>query len=166
MGESATKGGRETARGPVATGGPMPRTGPAGPGVAYTLFKRLDGEGRLLHKDWDRYDTAHCVFRPRHMSPEQLERGYAWMYQRTFSARSIWRRRPAEPSAVPPYLAMALLYKRCNPLWTQLIRQRLVHATWAPLVEASLRRQLCSRRRLAQRGRAERRGGAQARSAA
>ena len=28
------------------------------------LFARLEAEGRILHRDWDLYDTAHAVFRP------------------------------------------------------------------------------------------------------
>ena len=32
-------------------------------------------EGRLLHRDWTLYDTAHAVFRPKHMTPEELEHG-------------------------------------------------------------------------------------------
>ena len=51
------------------------------------------------------------------MTPEQLADGYAWCYRRLFSHGSIWRRRPANLRRVPPYLAMAYLYKRANPLW-------------------------------------------------
>ncbi|MGQ0505927.1 MAG: B12-binding domain-containing radical SAM protein, partial [Myxococcaceae bacterium] len=29
------------------------------------LFRRMEAEGRILHKDWSLYDTAHCVFRPK-----------------------------------------------------------------------------------------------------
>ncbi len=47
----------------------------------------MESEGRLLHKDWRLYDTAHAVFRPRHMSPEELEEGYAWCYETTLLAR-------------------------------------------------------------------------------
>src|SRR5690606_21262300 len=68
-----------------------------------------------------------------------------------FSAGSIWRRRPLDPRAVAPYLAMSLLYKRANPLWTFLIRHRLVASAWRPLVEATRRRHLVFRRRLAMR---------------
>src|SRR6266850_199308 len=35
------------------------------------LFRRLEAEGRLLHRDWSRYDTSHVVFRPRHLTPEE-----------------------------------------------------------------------------------------------
>ncbi len=109
------------------------------------LFRRMEEEGRLLHRDWARYDTAHCVYRPRHMSPAQLEEGYAWLYRRTFSARSIWTRRPADPAAVVPYLAQAWLYKKNNALWSRLIQQGAVQRTWGPLVSIQRRRHLAFR---------------------
>jgi radical SAM superfamily enzyme YgiQ (UPF0313 family) len=113
------------------------------------LFRQLQAEGRLLHTDWSRYDTAHCVFRPRHLAPEELEAGYAWIYHRIFSLSSIWRRRPAAAAAVPAYLAMSLLYKRANPVWLLLIRAGLVHATWRPLVALSAWRHRRWRRTMA-----------------
>jgi len=112
------------------------------------LFERMEREGRLLHTDWSLYDTAHCVFRPKRMTPEQLEAGYEWIYRRLFSLRSIWARRPRQVSAIVPYLAMALLYKRSNWLWKFLIRHRLTHAVWAPLVHATRLRHLHYRRQL------------------
>lgn len=112
------------------------------------LFRRLESEGRLLHKDWSLYDTAHVVFLPRNMTPEELTEGYGWCYERLFSHRSIWRRRPADPRAVPPYLAMSYLYKRSNRLWEFLIRHRLTGRVWHPLVEWTRRRHLRFRRRL------------------
>jgi len=115
------------------------------------LFRRLEKEDRLLHRDWNLYDTAHAVFQPRHMSPEELEAGCDWCYRRLFSGRSIWRRRPAQWSAVPPYLAMSYLYKRSNWLWRFLIEHDLTAAAWSPLVELTRRRHLRYRRRLAAR---------------
>lgn len=98
------------------------------------LFRQMEAEGRILHRDWARYDTAHVVFRPRHMSPEELQLGYDWLYRRLFSLPSIWRRRPRHTSAVLPYLAMSCLYKRSNRIWYWLIKHRLVHQVWSPLV--------------------------------
>ncbi len=88
------------------------------PYPATPLFRQMEAEGRLLHRNWTLYDTGHAVFRPRHMSPggAELERGYAWIYQRLFSHASIWRRRPEDWQAVPLYLAMSYLYKRANVL--------------------------------------------------
>jgi len=113
------------------------------------LFAQMEAEGRLLHKDWRWYDTGHVVFRPKHMTVNELATGYAWCYRRLFSHRSIWRRRPRDASAVLPYLAMSYLYKRSNPLWHFLIRNRLTGRVWRPLVENSRRRHLRFRARLA-----------------
>jgi hypothetical protein len=82
------------------------------------------------------------------MTPEDLEEGYAWCYRRLFSDRSIWRRRPDDWRAVPPYLAMSYLYKRSNFLWHLLIRHRLTARVWRPLVEWTRRRHVRFRRRL------------------
>ena len=119
------------------------------PYPATPLYRQFEAEGRLLHRDWSRYDTAHVVFRPRHMTPEQLMEGYAWCYARLFSHASIWRRRPRQAGAVLPYLAMSYLYKRSNRLWEFLIRHRLTHAAWGPLVEWTRRRHIAFRARLA-----------------
>ncbi len=106
------------------------------------LFRQMEREGRLLHRDWDLYDTGHAVFRPWHMTPAQLEEGYAWSYRRLFSFRSIWARRPAGWIDLPAYLAMTVLYKRSNRVWRWLIRRRLTHAVWAPFLRLMRRRHL------------------------
>jgi len=118
------------------------------PYPATPLFRQMEAEGRLLHRDWSLYDTAHAVFRPKHMSPDELEEGYAWMYRRLFSHTSIWRRRPEDWRAVPPYLAMSYLYKRSNRFWHLLIKHHLVHAVWRPLVELTRLRHVRFRRQL------------------
>jgi radical SAM superfamily enzyme YgiQ (UPF0313 family) len=105
------------------------------------LYRQLDEEGRLLHRDWALYDTTHVVFRPKHLAPEELQLGYEWLYRRLFSHRSIWARRPEAPADWPGYFAGAYLYKHANRLWPFLIRHQLVHAAWRPLVEAARRRQ-------------------------
>jgi radical SAM superfamily enzyme YgiQ (UPF0313 family) len=112
------------------------------------LHTQMKRDGRLLHEDHDRYDTANVVFRPKHMTSEELAAGYAWCYERLFSHTSIWRRRPTDPRAVLPYLAMSYLYKRSNWLWYFLIRHRLTHAVWSPLVNLTRRRHLKFRREL------------------
>jgi radical SAM superfamily enzyme YgiQ (UPF0313 family) len=113
------------------------------------LFAKLESEGRILHRNWSLYDTAHVVFRPLRMTVEQLQEGYSSSYQQLFTYRSIWRRRPRDYPAVLPYLAMSCLYKKSNRFWRFLIRRRLVAKAWRPLVEATRRRHLRFRRRLA-----------------
>ena len=113
------------------------------------LFEQMQAEGRILHRDWTRYDTGHVVFQPRQMTVDQLADGYAWCYEQLFSHGSIWRRRPQDLRAILPYLAMSYLYKRSNRFWHLLIRHQLTGVVWRPLVEWTRRRHLRFRKRLA-----------------
>ena len=117
------------------------------------LFRTLEAQRRIVHRDWRLYDTAHVVFEPKRMTAEELQSGYEWCYERLFSHRSIWRRRPRDWRAVLPYLAMSYLYKRSNRFWHLLIRFGLTAWIWRPLIELSRRRHLKFRRRLAREGR-------------
>lgn len=114
------------------------------------LFHQMESEGRLLHRNWSLYDTAHVVFQPKRMTVAQLQDGYERCYQRLFSAASIWRRRPDDWRSVLPYLAMSYLYKKSNWYWHWLIQNRLTHAAWRPLVQWTRRRHVKFRRRLQQ----------------
>lgn len=116
------------------------------------LFRQLAAEGRLLHRDWDHYDTGHVVFKPRHMTVEQLQTGYESCYRRMFSLASIARRCPRRAGEILPYLGISFLYKRANLLWSLLIRHRLTHLAWRPIVEGSRRRHLRFRRRFEEGG--------------
>jgi radical SAM superfamily enzyme YgiQ (UPF0313 family) len=53
------------------------------PGTA--LYRRLEREGRILHRDWSLYDITHVVFRPARMSPGELEAGYRHVNERVFA---------------------------------------------------------------------------------
>jgi hypothetical protein len=54
---------------------------------------------------------------------------------------------------------MSYLYKRSNLFWYLLIRHRLTHFVWAPLVEITRRRHLSFRRRLSASNGTSRRAG-------
>lgn len=36
------------------------------------LYDRLEKEGRILTKDWAKYDSHHVVYKPKNMTPDQL----------------------------------------------------------------------------------------------
>jgi hypothetical protein len=44
------------------------------------LYDRLEKEGRIIERDWAKYDMTSVVIRPRKMTPEALEGGVAWAY--------------------------------------------------------------------------------------
>lgn len=77
------------------------------PGTA--LFRQFDGEGRLLHKDWQRYDHNQVVFRPRLMSPERLYQGWVEARREVYRWPSILSRVMAGSSGYATNLAYNVL---------------------------------------------------------
>ena len=62
------------------------------------LFKRLDAEGRILTRDWAKYNgKKDVVFQPALMSPRELLMGMEWAARQFYSIPSIiermWRSR-------------------------------------------------------------------------
>ncbi|MBI5048471.1 MAG: B12-binding domain-containing radical SAM protein [Deltaproteobacteria bacterium] len=62
---------------------PFPGTG---------LFKRMEKEARLLHTDWERYDSKTVVFKPKNMTPPELKKGFMHVYREVYSFKSIYRK--------------------------------------------------------------------------
>ncbi len=56
------------------------------------VFKRFKKENRILHENWQHYDTQHVVFKPAKMSPRELDSGFRWAYKQTFKMNSIIKR--------------------------------------------------------------------------
>jgi radical SAM superfamily enzyme YgiQ (UPF0313 family) len=56
------------------------------------LFKRLEEEERITHKDWSRYDTKHVVFKPALLSAEELLEGYWKVLRSVYSFDAILRK--------------------------------------------------------------------------
>jgi radical SAM superfamily enzyme YgiQ (UPF0313 family) len=56
------------------------------------VFQRMESEGRLLHKDWSKYNGATVVFKPKLMTEETLQQGFNWLCKEGYSWRSITKR--------------------------------------------------------------------------
>ncbi len=57
------------------------------------LFKRLDAEGRILTRDWSKYNgKKDVVFQPALMSPHELLMGMEWAARQFYSLPSIVER--------------------------------------------------------------------------
>lgn len=71
------------------------------------LFNRLEAEGRILTRDWSKYDgKKHVVFQPARMSPEELLMGTEWAARKFYSLESIFDR----------------MYKSRTGLWWNIVR--------------------------------------------
>ncbi len=86
------------------------------------LYERLEAEGRILTRDWTKYNgRADVVFRPSHMSPKALLDGYRYANGRFYSLRSIYTRLSRSPVqlhwTLPLNLAYACAFAVHNHEW-------------------------------------------------
>ncbi len=56
------------------------------------LYRAVEGEGRILSRNWADYGSDKVVIAPRQMSVAQLQEGHAWLWHEFYSLRSAWRR--------------------------------------------------------------------------
>jgi radical SAM superfamily enzyme YgiQ (UPF0313 family) len=92
------------------------------------LHARMIAEGRILHSDWDLYDTRHVVFRPAGMDAQTLESGYWKAYTDFYRWGSIWAGAATKETLAGRlrHLAYAGGWKKFEPLWDLAIRSRRV----------------------------------------
>jgi radical SAM superfamily enzyme YgiQ (UPF0313 family) len=107
------------------------------PGTA--LYQRMAAQGRLLHSNWDLYDTRHVVYRPARLTAEALEAGYWRAYRDFYRWDSIFKgaTSKADWTGRLRHVAYAGGWKKFEPLWDWVIRgKRVTHML--PALEAIL----------------------------
>jgi radical SAM superfamily enzyme YgiQ (UPF0313 family) len=102
-------------------------------------FQEMEAQGRILHRDWDLYDTRHVVFRPARLSAEALEAGYWRAYRDFYGWGNIVRGAATKPAlrGALRHAAYAAGWKKFEPLWDWLIRARRVGRA-LPVLESVL----------------------------
>ncbi len=107
------------------------------PGTA--LHARMSRQKRILHSNWDLYDTRHAVFQPARMTPEALEAGYWRAYRQFYSWRNILAGASLKPGLARRlrHVAYAGGWKKFEPLWDIVIRARQV-TRMLPILERIL----------------------------
>ncbi|MFL6261923.1 MAG: B12-binding domain-containing radical SAM protein [Thermoanaerobaculia bacterium] len=101
----------ETARFAVEARIDLPRFAVVTPFPGTALYKRLEGEGRILTRNWELYDGQHVVFQPAGMSVEELQRGIETAWRYAYSVPSMVKRLAASPSPWPVRLGTNLGYR-------------------------------------------------------
>jgi radical SAM superfamily enzyme YgiQ (UPF0313 family) len=101
----------ETARFAVEARIDLPRFAVVTPFPGTALYHRLEGEGRILTRNWELYDGQHVVFQPARMSVEELQRGIETAWRYAYSVPSMMKRLAASPSPWPVRLGTNLGYR-------------------------------------------------------
>ena len=56
------------------------------------MTRRFEQEGRVLSRDWSKYDMSTVVFRPVHFSPDELQEKYDQLNHALYRIPSILKR--------------------------------------------------------------------------
>ena len=81
-------------------------------------FRRLEQEGRILSRDWEKYDSLNAVYQPLLMTVDDLEQGVRRIWKEVFSLPSIYRRILKRPWIHPLfYLTMNLQFHHLTKKW-------------------------------------------------
>ncbi len=79
------------------------------------LFRRLEAAGRILTRDWEKYNSrTEVVYRPEQMSPAELLAGFRRVNRRFYSLPSIARRLSRSPAQLWWTLPLNLAYARAQ----------------------------------------------------
>lgn len=75
------------------------------------LFQRLEAEGRILTKDWRKYNSrADVVYQPKRLSRSELLAGFLYANKRFYSLRSVAKRLSRSPVQLWWTLPLNLAY--------------------------------------------------------
>ncbi len=55
-------------------------------------YKQLEQQGRILTKDWSKYDGSHTVYQPKNMTALELEEGIYWIWKKNTRLMSQMKR--------------------------------------------------------------------------
>lgn len=103
------------------------------------LYKTMEQHGRILHKQWNLYDTRNVVYKTASLNEDELKNGYDWAYRSFYSWKNI-----AAASLQHENLKHAIKHfaysggwKKFEPLWNFMIKTQGLNKM-LPLLEAIL----------------------------
>jgi radical SAM superfamily enzyme YgiQ (UPF0313 family) len=56
------------------------------------IYEKLEKEGRIITKDWSRYNMKNVVFKPKNITPEELIKGVKKLYKNYYSTPNTIKR--------------------------------------------------------------------------
>jgi len=103
------------------------------------LYKQMEKEERILHNNWDLYDTRHVVYKTKGLNETELKKGYDWAYHSFYSWQNIAKASLQHDNLrqVIKHFAYAGGWKKFEPLWNFMIKTKGLNKM-LPLLESIL----------------------------
>ncbi|MEJ2005130.1 MAG: radical SAM protein [Cyclobacteriaceae bacterium] len=73
------------------------------------MYQELKDENRIIDEDIVKYTGGNVVYRPKSMSPQQLQDGYWSVYKRLYSLKNIYKRLRGNPAGLNKFMRLFLL---------------------------------------------------------
>jgi len=103
------------------------------------LFRDMERDGRILHRQWDQYDTRQVVYKTVGLTADELKTGYDWSYKSFYSWRNIAKAslQHEQLKHQIKHFAYAGGWKKFEPMWNFMIKTKGLNKM-LPLLEAIL----------------------------
>lgn len=103
------------------------------------LFETMKQQGRILHRNWDQYDTRQVVYKTIGLNADELKKGYDWSYRSFYSWSNIFKAslRHEMLKHKIKHFTYAGGWKKFEPLWNFMIKTKGLNKM-LPLLEAIL----------------------------
>jgi radical SAM superfamily enzyme YgiQ (UPF0313 family) len=103
------------------------------------LYQQMKQEGRILHSNWNLYDTRQVVYKTKGLTSDELKHGYDWAYRNFYSWSNIWKAswQHDKLKHTIKHFAYAGGWKKFEPLWNFMIKTKGLNKM-LPLLEAIL----------------------------
>lgn len=103
------------------------------------LFKDMEREDRILHHEWDKYDTRQVVYKTKGLSADALKKGYDKAYTDFYSWKNVYLASVQHDSLkhAIKHFCYAGGWKKFEPLWNFMIKTKGLNAM-LPLLESIL----------------------------
>jgi radical SAM superfamily enzyme YgiQ (UPF0313 family) len=105
------------------------------------LFRSMEEQGRILTRNWDRYDTRNVVYETKNLTADELTNGYWWAYKEFYKWSNIFEASLKHESHMHKlkHFFYAGGWKKFEAVWNFLIKTKNLNNT-LPLLEGVLAR--------------------------
>jgi radical SAM superfamily enzyme YgiQ (UPF0313 family) len=103
------------------------------------LFNQMEADNRILHREWDRYDTRQVVYKTIGLTTGELKEGYDWSYRSFYSWNNILKAslQHEDLKHKIKHFSYAGGWKKFEPLWNFMIKTKGLNKM-LPLLESIL----------------------------
>ncbi|MFT3826859.1 MAG: radical SAM protein [Chitinophagaceae bacterium] len=103
------------------------------------LYQQMQQDGRLLHQNWDLYDTRQVVYKTVGLTADELKAGYDWAYHSFYSWKNIWKASCSHDTLkhAIKHFTYAGGWKKFEPLWNFIIKTKGLN-NMLPVLESIL----------------------------